>query len=118
MIARADVSLMTYYGFFSGIGLAFQFFALEHGDFNADKKSLISTKYDQPMSDLAAGKTCGAMCLTEPQAGSDLGQIRTTAKREKDGYWYLNGQKIWITCGHGEHHLVLARSESTNPSRP
>jgi len=113
MIARADVSLMTYYGFFSGIGLAFQFFALEHGEYSADKKRLLSTRYDQAMKDLASGKTCGAMCLTEPEAGSDLGQIRTTAKREKDGYWYLNGQKIWITCGHGEHHLVLARSEST-----
>jgi alkylation response protein AidB-like acyl-CoA dehydrogenase len=112
MIARADVSLMTYYGFFSGIGLAFQFFALEHGEFSADKKRLISTRYDQQMKDLASGKTCGAMCLTEPQAGSDLAAILTTAKKEKDGYWYLNGQKIWITCGHGEHHLVLARSEN------
>jgi alkylation response protein AidB-like acyl-CoA dehydrogenase len=112
MIARADVSLMTYYGFFSGIGLAFYFFALEHGDFVSEKKRLISTRYDQQMSDFASGKTCGAMCLTEPQAGSDLAAILMTAKKEKDNYWYLNGQKIWITCGHGEHHLVLARSES------
>lgn len=112
MCARADASLMTYYGFFSGIGLAFQFFSLEEGSFKAEDKKLISTRFDEQMRDLAEGKTCGAMCLTEPQAGSDLGEIRTTAKREKDGYWYLTGQKIWITCGHGEHHLVLARSES------
>lgn len=112
MCARADVSLMTYYGFFSGIGLAFQFFALEEGNFKAEKKKLISTRFDQQMRDLCLGNTCGAMCLTEPQAGSDLGEIRTVAKREKDGYYYLTGQKIWITCGHGEHHLVLARSES------
>jgi 3-(methylthio)propanoyl-CoA dehydrogenase len=112
MCARADVSLMTYYSFFSGIGLAFQFFTLEEGSFKAEKKKLISTRFDQQMRDLAQGKTCGAMCLTEPQAGSDLGQIRTTAKHEKDGFWYINGQKIWITCGHGEHHLVLARSEN------
>lgn len=112
MCARADVSLMTYYGFFSGIGLAFQFFALEEGNFKAEKKKLISTRFDAQMRDLAEGKTCGAMCLTEPQAGSDLGEIRCVAKREKDGYYYLTGQKIWITCGHGEHHLVLARSES------
>lgn len=113
MCARADASLMTYYSFFSGIGLAFQFFTLEEGSFKADKKKLISTRFDQQMRDLAEGKTCGAMCLTEPQAGSDLAQIRTTAKKEKDGYWYLTGQKIWITCGHGEHHLVLARSENS-----
>ncbi len=111
MAARADVSLMTYYGFISGIGLAFQYFALEEGNFTAEKKKILSTRFDHVMRDLAQGKTTGAMCLTEPQAGSDLGQIRTTATKAGDGYWYLNGQKIWITCGHGEHHLVLARSE-------
>ncbi len=111
MTARADVSLMTYYGFFSGIGLAFQFFAIEEGSFTAKNKKIINTRFDHAIRDLVAGKTCGAMCLTEPQAGSDLGQIRTTATLKEDGYWYLNGQKIWITCGHGEHHLVLARSE-------
>ena len=112
MCARADVSLMTYYSFFSGLGLAFQYFAIEEGKFKADKRTLISTRFDQQMRDFAEGKTCGAMCLTEPQAGSDLAQIRMTAKKEKDGFWYLTGQKIWITCGHGEHHLVLARSEN------
>jgi alkylation response protein AidB-like acyl-CoA dehydrogenase len=111
MLARADVSLMTYYGFFSGIGMAFQFFSLEEGSFKADKKKIISTRFDHQLRELAEGKTCGAMCLTEPQAGSDLGQIRCTAQLGKDGRWYINGQKIWITCGHGEHHLVLARSE-------
>lgn len=113
MCARADVSFMTYYSFFSSLGLAFQFFAIEEGNFKAENKKLISTRFDKQMIDLASGKTCGAMCLTEPQAGSDLGEIRCTARREKDGYYYLNGQKIWITCGHGEHHLVLARTEST-----
>ncbi len=103
MTARADVSLMTYYSFFTGIGQAFYVFALEEGDV---------TKFDHIMSDAALGKTCGAMCLTEPQAGSDLGQIRTRATLSEDGIWLLEGQKIWITCGHGEHHLVLARSES------
>lgn len=112
MCARADVSLMTYYGFFSGIGLAFQFYALEEGEFKAENGKLTWTRFDEQMRDLAEGKTSGAMCLTEPQAGSDLAQIGTTAKKEADGYWYLNGQKIWITCGHGEHHLVLARSEN------
>lgn len=116
MTARADVSLMTYYGFFSGIGLAFQFFAVEEGNFKSKGKKITSTRFDHVIKDLAAGKTCGAMCLTEPQAGSDLGQINTKARLDKDGYWYLTGQKIWITCGHGEHHLVLARSEDSKQS--
>lgn len=112
MVARADVSLMTYYSFFSGFGMVFQIFALEEGSFKAEKRKIISTRFDEQMRDVCQGKTSGAMCLTEPQAGSDLGQISTQAVKDKDGYWYLTGQKIWITCGHGEHHLVLARSES------
>lgn len=112
MVARADVSLMTYYSFFSGFGMVFQIFALEEGSFTAEKRKIASTRFDDQMRDVCQGKTSGAMCLTEPQAGSDLAQINTQAVKDKDGYWYITGQKIWITCGHGEHHLVLARSES------
>ncbi|HEY1978151.1 MAG TPA: acyl-CoA dehydrogenase [Candidatus Baltobacteraceae bacterium] len=62
---------------------------------------------------LVSGKWTGTMCLTEPQAGSDLAQVRTKAVPEGDRY-RLTGQKIFITFG--EHdmaeniiHLVLAR---------
>ncbi len=62
---------------------------------------------------LVSGKWTGTMCLTEPQAGSDLAQVRTKAVPEDDRY-RLTGQKIFITFG--EHdmaeniiHLVLAR---------
>src|SRR5690606_33336077 len=58
----------------------------------------------------------GSMCLTEPQAGSDVGNISTVAKRMPDGTFRLKGQKIFITWG--EHDLtenivypVLARIE-------
>jgi alkylation response protein AidB-like acyl-CoA dehydrogenase len=112
MIARADVSLMTYYSFFANFGMVFQIFALEEGGFKAEKRKITSTRFDEQMKDACSGKTSGAMCLTEPQAGSDLAQINTQAIQGDDGYWYITGQKIWITCGNGEHHLVLARSES------
>jgi alkylation response protein AidB-like acyl-CoA dehydrogenase len=62
---------------------------------------------------LVSGKWTGTMCLTEPQAGSDLAQVRTKAVPDGDHY-RINGQKIFITFG--EHdmaeniiHLVLAR---------
>ena len=62
---------------------------------------------------LVSGAWTGAMNLTEPQAGSDLGALRTRAVPEGDHY-RLYGQKIFIT--YGEHdftpnivHLVLAR---------
>ncbi len=62
---------------------------------------------------LVSGKWTGTMCLTEPQAGSDLAQVRMRATPDGDRY-RLTGQKIFITFG--EHdmapniiHLVLAR---------
>lgn len=62
---------------------------------------------------LVSGKWTGTMCLTEPQAGSDLAQVRAKAVPEGDHY-RISGQKIFITFG--EHdmseniiHLVLAR---------
>ena len=63
---------------------------------------------------LVAGDWTGAMCMTEPQAGSDLGEIRTKAVPEGDHY-RITGQKIFIT--YGDHdladnivHMVLART--------
>jgi len=48
---------------------------------------------------LATGEMIAAFCLTEPGAGSDAASIRTAAKRNDDGSWTLNGEKIWITNG-------------------
>ncbi len=61
------------------------------------------------------GQWSGSMCLTEPSAGSDVGNLKTTAKKEGDHY-LISGNKIFITAG--EHdmteniiHAVLARVE-------
>jgi acyl-CoA dehydrogenase len=63
---------------------------------------------------LVSGEWTGTMQLTEPQAGSDVGALRTRAERAPDGSYRLKGQKIFIT--YGEHdltdniiHFVLAR---------
>ena len=45
---------------------------------------------------LTSGETLGALALTEPNAGSDLANVRTTARREGDT-WVINGSKAWIT---------------------
>lgn len=63
---------------------------------------------------LVSGEWTGAMVLTEPQAGSDLGALTTTATPNGDGTYALNGQKIYITWGDHDAtdnivHLVLAR---------
>jgi short-chain 2-methylacyl-CoA dehydrogenase len=46
---------------------------------------------------LCAGQTLGAFGLTEPEAGSDAGNTRTTATRDDDGHWTINGSKQFIT---------------------
>lgn len=64
---------------------------------------------------LLTGEWSATMNLTEPQAGSDVGALRTKAEPNGDGSWAVSGQKIFITWG--EHdcaeniiHLVLART--------
>lgn len=65
---------------------------------------------------LLTGEWSGTMNLTEPQAGSDVGSLKTSAKKNDDGTYGIKGTKIYITFG--EHdmseniiHLVLARIE-------
>jgi alkylation response protein AidB-like acyl-CoA dehydrogenase len=64
---------------------------------------------------IISGEWSATMNLTEPQAGSDVGALRTKAEPNGDGSWAVSGQKIYITWG--EHdcaenivHLVLART--------
>src|SRR5262249_22432377 len=62
------------------------------------------------------GKWGGTMCLTEPQAGSDVGAARTTARKLADGTYAIRGTKIFISCGDQDItenvvHMVLARVE-------
>jgi len=61
---------------------------------------------------LASGEyAAGAFALSEPEAGSDPGSMRTTARREPDGSWVLDGQKQWITSGaHAGIMVVWART--------
>lgn len=65
------------------------------------------------LPNMISGAWTGAMCLTEPQAGTDLAAIRTVAKKSDDHY-LMKGQKIFITFGEHDFtpnivHLVLAR---------
>jgi len=61
---------------------------------------------------LASGEMIAAFCLTESGAGSDAAAIRTHAKRNADGSWTLNGEKIWITNGGiADFYTVFARTD-------
>jgi alkylation response protein AidB-like acyl-CoA dehydrogenase len=67
------------------------------------------------LTKLVEGRWTGTMNLTEPDAGTDLGAIRTVATPRGDGTWAIKGQKIFITWGDHDVaenivHLVLART--------
>ncbi len=97
IISRADASLMNIYGL-QGIAETINAFASEE----------IKQQYLPPM---ASGKWTGAMVLTEPDAGSDLQAVKTIARQDENGNWYVHGVKRFITNGCGEVLLVLARTE-------
>jgi alkylation response protein AidB-like acyl-CoA dehydrogenase len=72
------------------------------------------------MPALTEGRWSGTMCLTEPQCGTDLGQVKTKAEPQADGSYKLTGTKIFISAG--EHdlteniiHIVLARLPDAPP---
>ena len=62
----------------------------------------------QWLQPLAQGQMLGAFCLTEPQAGSDASSLRTTARKDADG-WVIDGVKQFITSGkNGQVAIVIA----------
>jgi len=65
---------------------------------------------------MISGEWGGTMCLTEPDAGSDVGALKTKAVKQKDGTYLITGQKIFISAGENDLyeniiHPVLARIE-------
>ncbi len=86
--------------------------ALEHHASDEIKKLYIPK--------LISGEWCGTMNLTEPQAGSDVGALRSKAEPNGDGTYSVSGQKIYISWGDNDFsenvcHLVLARLPDSVP---
>ena len=99
MVSRADAGLMTIIGLQAGVSEDIQMYASEE----------LKQRY---LPRFASGEVMGAMDLTEPHAGSDLGAI-TTRATQRDGRYFLDGEKIFITNGGCEIHLVLARDDES-----
>ncbi len=102
MVSSANMSFGMYPGLSNGA-----YRAIWHHGSAAQKRKFLPRLVD--------GSWSGTMCLTEPQCGTDLGQIRTRAEPAgTDGVYKITGTKIFISAG--EHdltdnivHLVLAR---------
>ncbi|MFO8084754.1 MAG: acyl-CoA dehydrogenase [Desulfobacterales bacterium] len=100
----ANCAFMMYPGLTHGAGKLVEKFGTEK-----QKKLFLKKMY--------TGQWCGTMMLTEPEAGSDVGALTTTAVKNDDGTYSLTGNKIFISGG--EHdlseniiHPVLARIEN------
>jgi len=98
MLARADLSTQVQHGigWNSPAALIYRFGTEEQ-----------KARYLPP---LAKGEIMGAVAMTEPQAGSDVGRLTTTATPRQDGCWILQGRKQFISAGQGDMVIVLARS--------
>jgi alkylation response protein AidB-like acyl-CoA dehydrogenase len=98
IVSRADASLMTIFGL-QEISAAIN----EYG--SPEMKKRLLPRFTQEGAS-------GAMILTEPDAGSDLGAVQTKATYDElIGKWYLDGVKRFATNGCADIQLVLARSE-------
>ena len=99
IVSRADASLMTIFGL-QEISAAIN----EYGSPEMKKRLL-------PRFTLEGAS--GAMILTEPDAGSDLGAVQTKATLDElSGKWFIDGVKRFATNGCADIQLVLARSEA------
>ena len=99
----ANCSFLMYPGLTHGAGKLVEEFGTEE-----QKKKYLKNLY--------TGKWAGTMCLTEPEAGSDVGALTTTAKKNEDGTYSITGNKIFISGGDHDLteniiHPVLARIE-------
>jgi alkylation response protein AidB-like acyl-CoA dehydrogenase len=97
VIARACTNTMILYAFYQGPALLILRFGTPE-------------QVERWVKPLAAGAMSGAVAMTEPDAGSDLGAIATSAVPEGT-HWRLHGRKQFVTNGCGDVCVVLARSE-------
>jgi alkylation response protein AidB-like acyl-CoA dehydrogenase len=87
---------------------------LSHGATDALEHHGTEWQQETFLKPLVEGRWTGTMCLTEPQAGSDLGLLKTRAEPNADGSYRVTGTKIFISAGEHDFtdnivHLVLAR---------
>ena len=121
LIARADVSVMTHYGFHGGTAMAMLVLSMLEGSTEHDAATglIVRTRWPAEMAEIASGSAWGSMDITEPDAGSDMAALRAVGAQDADGNWTLTGQKIFITSGHGKYHFVVARTEKgSGPDDP
>lgn len=103
--------------YFIAANMAFIMFpGLTHGSAGLIDEYGTPEQKQKYMERMFSGEWSGTMCLTEPQAGTDVGAIKTTAKKNPDGTYSITGSKIFISAGSHDLtdniiHPVLAHIE-------
>jgi alkylation response protein AidB-like acyl-CoA dehydrogenase len=121
MVARADLACMNHFSFHGGMAMAALAYSVNEGTTTFDVASgrITSTRFAEEIGEIARGEAWGCMDITEPDAGSDMAALRTRAEQDERGDWFISGQKIFITSGHGKYHFVIARTEEAkDPKNP
>jgi alkylation response protein AidB-like acyl-CoA dehydrogenase len=121
MVARADLACMNHFSFHGGMAMAALAYSVNEGTttFDAQSGRITSTRFAEEIGEIARGEAWGCMDITEPDAGSDMAALRTRAEQNDNGDWFISGQKIFITSGHGKYHFVIARTEEAkDPKNP
>src|SRR5689334_6284004 len=121
LFARGDVSVMAHHGFHGGMAMAALMLSLREGTTKIDpeKGVILETRFREMIEEIVKGDAWGCMDITEPDAGSDMARLRCKGEQDKDGNWFVTGQKIFITSGHGKWHFVIARTEEAkDPNDP
>ncbi|MFL2901719.1 MAG: acyl-CoA dehydrogenase family protein [Candidatus Pelagibacter sp.] len=100
----------------SSASLSFKLYSeLSIGAYNCINHHASDELKEKYLPKIVEGKWSGTMCLTEPVCGTDLGLLKTKAKKQNDGTYKISGQKIFITSGDHDLteniiHLVIARA--------
>ena len=120
LMARADVSAMAHHGFHAGMAMAAIVFSALEGSSDIDPVTgrINETRWRKMVEEIATGEAWGCMDITEPDAGSDMAALRTVGEQDGEGNWFVTGEKIFITSGHGKYHFVIARTEELDPDDP
>jgi alkylation response protein AidB-like acyl-CoA dehydrogenase len=104
---------MAHHGFHGGMAAAALMFSAREGStkFDPVTGAITETRFRQMIDEIVKGQAWGCMDITEPDAGSDMARLRAVGEQDENGNWFVTGQKIFITSGHGKWHFVIARTE-------
>ncbi|MCK6544800.1 AAA family ATPase [Myxococcota bacterium] len=116
LLGRADISVMAHHSFHGAIAMAMLVYSMLEGSTEVDVATgtIVKTRFAKEMEEIRSGRAWGAMDITEPNAGSDMAALRAFAEQDEQGNWFVTGQKIFITSGHGKYHFVIARTEKAS----